>query len=67
MDVRGKVGDLAGAAAQSVEVSIEEFAEPLLKVGFSSDSDLPALLGFLEATPLRQRVGTDLSRSLART
>jgi uncharacterized protein (TIGR02099 family) len=62
MDIRGQVGDLAGAAAQSVEAVIDEFATPLLQVEFSSDSDVPAILGFLEATPLRQRIGTDLSR-----
>lgn len=62
MDIRGQVGELGGVAVREARAVIPDFAAPVLTVDYAADSQLPALLGFLQQTPLQERIGADLSR-----
>ncbi len=62
MDLRGKVGAIGGAAVREATARIADFGTPELIIDYAADSQLPTLLGFLQQTPLREQVGTDLSR-----
>lgn len=62
MDITGSVGSIAGVPAHTVSASIADLKMPLLEIGYAADSELPDLLGFLQQTPLQQKINTDLSR-----
>ena len=63
MDIQGSVGDIGGVAAPRVRAAIPNFRVPVLTIDYEQpDSTVPALLGFLERTPLREQIGADLSR-----
>jgi len=62
MDLQGQVGNIGGAAVKEVRAAIAEFREPVLTIDYEADSTVPELLGFLQRTPLREQIGTDLSR-----
>ena len=62
MDLSGSIGDLGGLQSDSVTARIADMGEPVLKVGYSADTDLPAAVRFFQQTPLQEQVDTDLDR-----
>ena len=62
MDLRGQVGEIGGAVVEEAQAAIADFAEPVLLVDYAADSEIPTLLGFLQQTPLREHLGTELAR-----
>ncbi len=62
MSVSGVVGDMAGIRISSATASIEDLKKPLLAVQYSSKTELPILLDFLQASPLNENIDADLSR-----
>jgi len=61
MDLQGQVGHIGGAAAKEVRAVIADFRSPVLTIDYKADSTVPALLGFLQRTPLQEQIGADLS------
>ena len=62
MEIRGGVGDIGGVQVREASAVIPDFKVPVLTVDYAADSDVPGLLGFLQGSPLQQRIGADLSR-----
>jgi uncharacterized protein (TIGR02099 family) len=63
MDIRGSVGNIGGMPVPRVSAAIADFRAPVLTVDYEQpDSTVPALLEFLQRTPLREQIGADLSR-----
>ena len=62
MELAGSIGEVAGNFVHTGRASISDLKKPLLKVSFAADSELPHLLEFLEQSPLKQQINTDLSR-----
>ncbi|MGB1749029.1 MAG: DUF3971 domain-containing protein [Dehalococcoidia bacterium] len=63
MDIQGSVGDIGGVAAPRVRAAIPNFRVPVLTIDYEQpDSTVPALLGFLERTPLREQIGAFTGR-----
>jgi len=62
MSVEGQVGSIAGVPVSSAGAHIPNMKLPVLEVSYSTESELPKLLKFLEQSPLREQINTDLSR-----
>jgi len=62
MDLQGQVGEIGGATVKEARAVIADFGAPVLIIDYTADSEIPTLLGFLQQTPLREQIGTDLSR-----
>jgi uncharacterized protein YhdP len=62
MDIEGRVGHIADVPAREVRATIPSFRAPVLTLDYVAESSVPALLGFLQQSPLQARIGTDLSR-----
>ena len=62
MDLQGSIGEIGGLTAKTVSAGIADMKTAVLKVNYSSISELPQLLAFLEQTPLREQIGVDLSQ-----
>jgi uncharacterized protein YhdP len=62
MEIRGGVGDIGGVQVREASAVIPDFKVPVLTIDYAADSDVPGLLGFLQSSPLQQRIGADLSR-----
>jgi uncharacterized protein (TIGR02099 family) len=63
MDLHGAIGDIGGVPVPRVNASIPNFRVPVLTVGYEQpDTTVPALLDFLQGTPLQEQIDTDLSR-----
>jgi uncharacterized protein (TIGR02099 family) len=62
MDIEGGVGNIAGVPVRQVRAIIPSFGAPVLTIDYDAESSIPALLDFVLQTPLRTRIGTDLSR-----
>lgn len=62
MSVEGAVGNIAGVPVHTAGAHIQNMKLPVLEVSYSADSELPELLQFLEQSPLREQINTDLSR-----
>lgn len=60
MDIQGSITDIGGVAAEQVRARIGDFRNPELRVDFSSESELPGLIGFIQRSPINERIGTDL-------
>ncbi|MDT8320402.1 MAG: YhdP family protein, partial [Xanthomonadales bacterium] len=61
MDVHGSIADIAGAVVESARARIPDLQRPVLELDYSSGSDLPGLITFLQSTPLREQIGVDLT------
>ena len=61
MELQGRIGNIGGVEAQTVSAAIPDLKSPILEVDYQADTDLPQILGFLEQTPLRDLIDTDLS------
>jgi uncharacterized protein (TIGR02099 family) len=62
MSVEGRVGSIAGVPVSSARARIPNMKLPVLEVSYSTESELPELLKFLQQSPLQQQINTDLSR-----
>jgi uncharacterized protein (TIGR02099 family) len=62
MDLQGSIGNIGGVAAKTVSAGIADMKSAVLEVNYSSDSELPQLLAFLQQTPLQEQIGVDLSQ-----
>lgn len=62
MSVTGAIGDLAGATVQTARARVPDLRAPLLTLDYRSETDLPALQSFLEASPLLDDSELDLER-----
>jgi uncharacterized protein (TIGR02099 family) len=62
MDIEGRVGQIVGVPVRKVRANIPSFRAPVLTIDYLAQSTIPALLDFLQQTPLKTRIGTDLSR-----
>ena len=61
MTVTGVADDVNGVPVRDIRVAIADMGRPELEVGWRADSELPALLDFLDNSPLRAQADTDLS------
>ena len=61
MDIRGTVTDTGGVGVDDVAAGIADLKMPILDILYRSRTDLPGLLGFLQATPLNEQIKVDLS------
>jgi uncharacterized protein YhdP len=59
MDIEGVIGDIGGVRVHTARASIPDMKLPVLEVSYFADSELPALLGFIEQSPIQQRINTD--------
>ena len=62
LSVEGRVGSIAGVPVSSAGARIPNMKVPVLEVSYSTESQLPELLKFLQQSPLQQQINTDLSR-----
>jgi uncharacterized protein (TIGR02099 family) len=62
LSVEGSINNVGGVSAQHVTAEIADLKYPLLKVNYSAQSGLDKLVGFVMASPLEERLDTDLSR-----
>lgn len=62
MDIAGSIGDISGVPVAAVTANIDELKMPLLEITYSAETDLPGLLGFVQQSPLQQKIETDLAR-----
>ena len=62
MDMQGSIGEIGGTSAKTVSVGIADMGSAVLEVNYSSDSELPQILAFLQQTPLQEQIGVDLSQ-----
>lgn len=62
MDIEGSVTDIGGVDAGEIRARIADFRNPLLRVDYGSESELPTLIDFLQRSPVGGRIGTDLGR-----
>jgi uncharacterized protein (TIGR02099 family) len=62
MEIQGTVENMGGIEVESVSAGIGDMKSPLLRVEFSARDDLPAFLGFLQQTPLRDQIRVDLDQ-----
>jgi uncharacterized protein (TIGR02099 family) len=58
----GQAGDTAGSAVDFVHARIRDMKQAELEVEYRTESDLPALLDFVQQTPLQRQVGIDLEQ-----
>lgn len=61
MDVRGSIADIGGGVVESARARIRDMQRAVLELDYSSGSDLPGLIAFLQRTPLREQIGVDLT------
>lgn len=62
MDITGAIGDISGIPVHTARASITDLKVPKLEISYLADADLPRALGFLQQSPLRRQINTDLSR-----
>ena len=63
LEIRGSVGDLGGIPVPRMSASIPNFRVPVLTIDYEQpETTVPALLDFLQRTPLQEQIGADLSR-----
>jgi uncharacterized protein (TIGR02099 family) len=63
MDIRGSVGDLGGVPVPRMSATIPSFRAPVLTIDYEQpETTVPALMDFLQRTPLQEQIGADLSR-----
>lgn len=62
MDITATIDDIGGVQADSARARIPDFREPVLRVDYETASDLPGILGFIEQTPVQEKIGVDLQR-----
>lgn len=58
----GRIGDLAGATVQTASARIDDLQAPVLQLTYDSETRLPLLQGFLEASPLLRNTSLDFDR-----
>lgn len=62
MDIQGTSGSLAGVPLKQAQAWIADFAQPKLVVSYGADSTVPAVLDFLQQTPIGAQIEADLER-----
>ncbi len=62
LSVEGNISNVGGVRVHHVRADIADLKLPLLKVNYSAQSSLDKLVGFVMASPLEERLDTDLSR-----
>lgn len=62
MSIRGSVADLGGASVATVAADVPDLREPWLDLEWQAAGPLARMTDFVAATPLRERVGTDIAR-----
>ena len=62
MFLDGSIGSLNGSAVGKVTADIADFHQPLLHVRYETQSQLDALIGFVDSSPLAQQIGADLTQ-----
>ena len=61
LEVEGTVGESGGTAVELVHATIDDMKAAMLDIEYRTASDLPALLGFMQQTPLQEQINVDLS------
>ncbi|MEE4173947.1 MAG: YhdP family protein [Xanthomonadales bacterium] len=64
MSIRGSIGRIGGAAVGQAEARIPDLQAPVLALDYLSETDLPALRSFIEATPLLDNSELELDNFL---
>jgi uncharacterized protein (TIGR02099 family) len=62
MFVDGRIENIGGIATQNVSASIRDLKKPVIIVDYEADTELPALLAFLQNSPINEEIDADLSR-----
>jgi uncharacterized protein (TIGR02099 family) len=62
MYVEGRIGQSAGATVDNVSARIADFKSPVLDLEYETATELPALISFLERTPLLNGLDLNLNQ-----
>ncbi len=62
MAIAGAIGQIGGVEVQRATADIADLKSPLLQVSYEAQSALDKLIGFVNQSPLKKQLGTDLSR-----